>query len=244
MRLALSSAAAPDATLDELLTACTRRGISALEPETGHGHGLDPSSWTARGVASVRARAEAAGVQITAVRLAPGTVVGRNELSAFSRAIGAPVLVPVPILLEMAGAGGDGSLVAVLPSGAGALAALADLDRMDGSGDAAGEPALAWDLDPAVGDVSAGAGEVFARAAGRLRHVQLLGGGPEAAAHDGKGVGSVMARLTLAGFTGTVALAPSSPRFRVVWNHWLGRRGGWGCGSKQADKDLVSLEMA
>ncbi|MFW6331581.1 MAG: hypothetical protein ACOC3J_07650 [Gemmatimonadota bacterium] len=28
---------------------------------------------------------------------------------------------------------------------------------------------------------------------------------------------------------------------RVIWDAWLGRRGGWGCGSKVEDRTLVSL---
>lgn len=39
---------------------------------------------------------------------------------------------------------------------------------------------------------------------------------PEGSAQEGLGVGSLMARLAVAGFGGTVALAPSSERYRVV----------------------------
>ena len=42
----------------------------------------------------------------------------------------------------------------------------------------------------------------------------------------------MMRELALAGYGGSLALAPSDQRYRVVWNAWLGRRGGWGCGSK------------
>lgn len=48
MRLALSSAAAPDLALEELLDACVRRGLAALEPEAGHAHGIAPGLAPAR----------------------------------------------------------------------------------------------------------------------------------------------------------------------------------------------------
>ena len=44
MRLALSSAAVPDATFDELLAACARRGFAAVELEVGHAHGITPTT--------------------------------------------------------------------------------------------------------------------------------------------------------------------------------------------------------
>ena len=40
MRLALSSAAAPDAMLEELLEAATRRGLEAVELREGDAHGV------------------------------------------------------------------------------------------------------------------------------------------------------------------------------------------------------------
>jgi hypothetical protein len=48
----------------------------------------------------------------------------------------------------------------------------------------------------------------------RLRHVRILGGGPEAALHEGQGVGELMGRLALAGYTGTVILSPGS---KLTW---------------------------
>ena len=40
MRIALSSAAAPGASLPDLIDGCTRRGLFALHLVAGHGHGI------------------------------------------------------------------------------------------------------------------------------------------------------------------------------------------------------------
>jgi hypothetical protein len=61
---------------------------------------------------------------------------------------------------------------------------------------------------------------------------------------EGQGIGALMARLTLAGYQGTLALAPSTSRYLYAWGAWLGRgTGGWGCGSKTADDSLVRLNV-
>jgi hypothetical protein len=248
MRLALSSAAAPDASFDDLLEACARRGLHALELECGHGHLLDPGRASPGDAAHARARAAAAGIHIAGLRLPGGHedpggsgALGADpgDLMAFALSLGAPLLIPAvravhaPRVLEA------GKVMAVLPAGAAALPAL---DLLEGESRYSSRLPLAWDVDPAQ-DLSAAA-ELIARLGSRLRHVRLYGGGPESAAQEGRGVGALMARLALAGFTGTLALAPSSPRYRVAWSAWLGRRGGWGCGSTAEDRDLVTLETS
>jgi hypothetical protein len=89
-----------------------------------------------------------------------------------------------------------------------------------------------------LGDRVARLLDLFGR---RLSHIRLLGGGPEAALHEGGGIGEVMGRLALSGYAGTMVLAPSSDRYRVAWQTWLGRRGGWGCGSRVSHPSLVQL---
>jgi hypothetical protein len=100
---------------------------------------------------------------------------------------------------------------------------------------------MAWDADVTAGGVGTAAARLLARLGGRLRHIRLLGGGPEAAAQEGKGVGELMGRLAIAGYSGSVILSPSSTRYRLAWQNWLGRRGGWGCGSRQEAASLVCL---
>jgi hypothetical protein len=239
MRLGLSSAAAPGATLDELLGACGRLGLSALELTAGHAHGIDPGDdgpERADRAAGARDRAAAVGVAIAAFRL-DGSPAG--GLTDFALALGASILVPYASAPALAVRVPDGvEVMAVLP---GDSDPLASLDRLDaGHFDAPLLP-VAWDADPASGFVTTAAAALLDRAGPRLRHIGLLGGGPEVGAQEGRGVGALMARIALSGFTGTVALAPSSERYRVAWGAWLGRRRGWGCGSRAEDRDLVTL---
>jgi hypothetical protein len=249
MRLGLSSAAAPDATLDELIEGCVRRGLIALELESGHHHGLEPDATGPRTATQARARATAAGITIAGYRLAtptasdcPAAAGGPtvDDVATLGLCLVAPLLAEPRTALALTAARVPGAcdVMAILPPGD---QAIATLDALDAAGSAGRSINLAWDLDPGAGDVSHVAPEVLARAGGRLRHIRLLGGGPESTAQEGRGVGSVMVRLTLARFAGTVALAPSSARHRVIWSAWLGRRGGWGCGSKEENRDLVRL---
>src|SRR5690606_10272033 len=100
---------------------------------------------------------------------------------------------------------------------------------------------LAWEVDPSAEDVSARIPALLRAAGPYLRHIRLLGGGPESVQHEGRGIGPLMAHLALAGYDGPLALAPSTARYRTAWSAWLGRGGGWGCGSKASDPSLVQL---
>lgn len=259
MRLALSSAAVPTAALDELVDAAARRGLPAVELVEGHGHALEVGGSAAVEAASASRRARAAGITIAGFRLtgeipAPGA----DDMEALVRlavALEAPVLFPV---LEDGGGpsvGGwrrtlastrslrdmGGEVMVVLPSGPGGLRALDALDALGVPAGGGTGLALGWDADPSAGRLAEVGSAILARVGDRLRHIVLRGGGPEATAQEGRGVGSLMARLALSGYRGTLALAPSSPRYQVIWDAWLGRRGSWGCGSKEEDRTLVSL---
>lgn len=246
MRLGLSSAAAPDAALDDLLLACQRRGITALVLEELHGHGLDPTAGATDAAFDARRLAADAGIALAGFRLASWTVpsAGReaSAIAEFARALGSPAIVPaygdVPRAAALAASlerAGAGSCLALPTTGA-----VTHLDVLDARPEWRGL-SLAWDADPGVAHLSDLAAGLLSRAGSRLRHVRLLGGGPEATAQEGQGIGALMARLALVGFSGTLALAPSSPRYRVVWDAWLGRRGGWGCGGASEDRELVRL---
>src|SRR5690606_15891059 len=100
---------------------------------------------------------------------------------------------------------------------------------------------LGWEVDPGAEDVTGRITTVLRAAGPHLRHIRLLGGGPEAVQHEGRGIGALMARLALSGYDGPLALAPSTARYRTAWSAWLGRGGGWGCGSKASDPSLVQL---
>lgn len=237
MRLALCSSAAPDASLAGLVQACGRRGLDALELREGDGHGINPDDEPITG--SVGGSHAADGVAIVGYRsLVPGHDLW---LARLSDALDAPILLDGPSGLharvvrarQIADLAGRVSIV-VAGEGyleAGARAAGAGFD-------------VAWDVDPVLGDAGERAARLLDRLGDRLRHVRLLGGGPETAAQEGRGIGEAMARLALDGYTGTLSIAPSSSRYRLAWSAWLGRRGGWGCGSKTADATLVQLSRA
>lgn len=232
MRLGLSSNAAPDATLDELLAACRRRGLAALELDAGDGHGIGGGT-TAIGGAAARSLADEAGVIISGFHA--DSDIADDRVASVASAADTPVLV-----------GGGSTAERVRRATGLASAGVEATIVVDGDAPpdtierilATGCP-LAWDVS--LGAAAAATAERLLRGAGdRLRHVRLAGGGPESDLQDGQGIGDLMATLALAGFDGTLVLRPSSPRFRLAWQSWLGRRGGWGCGSK-ADRSFVRL---
>ncbi len=229
MRLGLSSAAAPDAPFAELLAACVRRGLAAVELRSGDAHGVVAG---AAGGAAARERAAAAGVAISGFRSA--SAVEDCGLAPLASAADAPVLVD--------GGPCDARILraADLANGGGEVAVVVDeLDFEEVRRLVARGFDLAWNFPIRLG-AAAGAERLLSLAGRRLRHVRVAGGGPESDLHDGHGVGALMRTLALAGYDGSVILAPSSPRYHVAWTNWLGRRGGWGCGSK-ADRSLVRL---
>lgn len=245
MRLTLSTAAARELTIPELLEACRLRGLAGLELVAGDAHGIRPGL-AARDVAATRAAVEAAGVAIAAYRGRSFHEVMGEDAARLSAALSAPVVVPAgdvgdagaiaSVAASYARAGG--TLLLEHPSDAEQAGMLRDVAEIVGR-DTIG---LAWEVDPADPRFTSEAAAVLRAAGPFLRHVRLLGGGPEAARQEGRGIGAMMARLTLAGFRGSLAIAPSTHRYRVAWGAWLGRRGGWGCGSKSADPGLVCLE--
>lgn len=233
--LGLSSAAAPDAGLDELVEVSARRGFGALELSEGDGHGITPDS-DKRAFAAAVKRAGSAGVRISGYRaLRTGH---HTALARLSRGLGVPVLLDGPADLSarlmrakaILAAGGE---VSVVLRGTAAIeeAALA----------ASGGFTLAWEADPALGGLGAMAGSLLRHHGSALRHIRLQGGGPEAVMQEGTGVGEMMRRLGVAGYAGTLILAPSTPRYRVAWRKWLERRGGWGCGSGGEELPLARL---
>lgn len=234
MRLGLCSGADADASLSALLEAGERRGLAALELRQGDGHGVTPDD--PHGAALRAVQAAERGVPVTGFRLVragPETAA----LARLSHALEAPILVDGPgdVAARAALAGAlieGGARVALVVRGPDAVAHAR-------AADSALE--LAWDADPSAGALGPQVAALLDALGSRLRHVRLHGGGPEAALQEGRGVGETMGRLALAGYDGTLVLTPSSPRYRVVWQAWLGRRGGWGCGSKTADPDLVTL---
>lgn len=235
MLLGLSSAAAPDATLDVLLAAAERRGLAVLELRDGDAHGVVPGD----GGASARAAVElAAAAKVALSGYRSARVAHDLALARLSYALGAPVILDgrddvatrIDRARQMVAAGGDVAVVVRGDSVVGDAALIA----------AAGL-ALAWDANPTSGPLGATAESLLQRYPRKLRHIRLVGGGPEIEMQHGKGVGELMRQLALARYAGTLILAPSTPGFRVAWRNWLGYRRGWGCGSKTTGSSLVHL---
>lgn len=246
MKLALSTAAAPDLALDDLLDACARRGLAALELVAGDGHGVGPEL-DHREVLEVAAEAAARKVAIAAYRSRGLWEAAAPETVRLAFGLNAPVIVTLdpaeddlPAILNAAHRYAVVGATLLIEHGSTAEEA-EELVRLS-ERLPPGTLGLAWDADPATGELDRAAPEILAAANSRLRHIRLRGGGPETAQFEGQGIGSLIGRLTLARYDGFVAITPSTPRFRFAWNAWLGRgRGGWGCGSKVADDSLVTL---
>lgn len=243
MRLALSSAAVPDATFDELLAACARRGFAAVELEVGHAHGITPTTGPTAAADAVE-RAARVGIGIAALRLEDAASVLDPQIPRLAAALGAPVVARIgddvaEVVRVAAPRFADaGAMLLLACSGD-----LAEIERLRRRVELApvGAMGLAWDVMPGDGALAVPEAPL-AVGDGHIRHIRLYGGGPESMGQEGLGVGGLMGALALSGYTGALALAPSDRRYRYAWGAWLGRRGGWGCGSK-AGSDAGVLEI-
>jgi sugar phosphate isomerase/epimerase len=241
MRLGLSSAAAPDLALGDLLEGCRRRGLATLELVLGDAHGVEPGAsegW----IREVRRRMGDAGVSLAALVCPAGETERARAAIPLAARLDAPLLLtPGPDLEELEGLAGEAAAAGVtLLLSLGTDAGEAERLRGFVSRLPAGRAALAWEVDPATDDPAAG--PAVLRALGPyLAHVRFRGGGPESVSQTGQGVGAFMARLALARYSGPLVLLPTDPRHHYVWCAWLGRAGGWGCGSKQSDDSLFTL---
>jgi hypothetical protein len=221
MRLGISAAADRSASATELLDVCRRRGMAALELNAADGDGRDDEV--------VRAAAADVTVSIACDALSPWLV-------AQARAAGVTLILDGPDDVS-------GRIVDAMQLRAQGVAALpvmrgpADtwLDDVVRAG-----IAFAWQIDDGCDDAAGDCARIL-RHAGLLAYVRLVGGGPETALQEGRGIGAVMRQLALSGFAGPLILTPSSPRYRLAWARWLGRRGGWGCGGKTGDAATLRL---
>lgn len=241
MQLSLSSAAAPDLPLADLREVCQRRGLAALE--LVFGDACLPAAVDERLALEARNAGQRGSAGIAAVAV-PERVAVTGRILDLAAWLEVPLVVRAPreadALERLCRYTGEGGRILLLhgsdPAAAAELRALAETLP-------AGTAALAWEVDPAGAD-PARVPEILSACGPALQYVRLLGGGPEAAAQSGLGVGALMARLALARFAGPLVLTPSTPRYHYAWRAWLGRTGGWGCGSKQSDPSLVALSGA
>lgn len=234
MKLGVSSAAAPHADLDTLVDACVYRGLAVLELRVGDGHGLGAER-APTDLAAAPSHVSAAGIAIAGVR-----VGNHNELvqaAALARVLDASVILagdtPVAARIDHVRelAGGDVRImVEVSGPSAGWLATIAE----------AGVE-FAWTIDSRTTDPAADMEAMLA--AGMLpAYVRMAGGvGAESTMGEGRGLGPVMACLTLARYAGPLILAPGPVPYRIAWEQWLGSRSGWGCGTAAEKRDRVQL---
>src|SRR5690606_38431426 len=108
-------------------------------------------------------------------------------------------------------------------------------------GIAGGGVQFAWTIDEGTADPVADI-EAMLQAGKLPAYIRMAGGvGPESPLGEGRGLGPVMARLTLARYGGPLILVPGSVPYRIAWEQWMGSRGGWGCGSSAEKRDTVRL---
>ncbi len=238
MQTCLSSSAAPDAQIGDLLAGVKRHGLSGLELRVGDGHGLDAvcsgAALTAKATdireAGVRVVALLDGsdasppmwrrlVEILGTRLRLDGSLPLDERLGRARQAAAAT-VPVEIVVR----GPEAAVEAQACVAAGYN--------------------VVWEAHPSDPDLGTLAVHVLQAAGSRLAGVRLMGGGPESTLHEGRGFGTLMAQLALAGFGGTLVVAPSDPKYHVLWDSWIGRRNAWGCGSAGSDSDTVAINHA
>lgn len=238
MQTGLSSAVAPGASLPELVKGAERHGLTVLELRAGDRHGVSGAlAADTEAIARIVAGARAAHVALSGYRDLGDE--DHDALASLSREIGATILVdmdasPMERLARAERLRLAGATVAVVVGG---QAAASQARLIAGAGHA-----VAWDVTPGDGGLGAQGVAVLQAAGTTLQQVSLAGGGPESPLHEGRGIGELMARLTLARYTGTFILAPSDPSYHLLWERWLARPHGWGCGSHASDASLVTLD--
>lgn len=236
MRTALSSAAVPRASLDELVAALARHGLAALELRSGDEHGVSPSTPT-EALDNAARQLLAAGVEVTG--FLDESTEPPQGITQLVRALDTVWLLsselPLSKRLELAGwARANDTPVAVVVGGANADSE-AQAVRNAGFD-------IVWQAHPVEVSLAEMSEKVMQASGDSLLGVQLCGGGPEGTLHEGRGIGTVMARLAIAGFSGSLTLTPSDRKYHVLWDTWSGRRGGWGCGSKASAAPVEQLQ--
>jgi len=228
MQLGLSSDAAPDASVDELVATCARRGLAALEL----------TIWPGLHADQLFRSFDRQGDTVRLTGLLSDDTLHAQRLASLSRSTG------IPIILQTAGDlhtgirhtrtiidyGGEARLFVRGP-------AEQWLDQVVNAG-----LKFAWHVDDSCSDPGGDAERILQRT-GEIEYVRLAGGGPETGTQEGRGIAPLMRALALASYSGPLILTPSSSKYRVIWSTWLGRRGGWGCGSKaESERPMVSIQ--
>ena len=224
MKLILSSDALPRGDLGALIYACGRRALAGLEVAIGqaHGHGLERPDGTPE-IRQWQSLSSDSPVPIQWLRFSADVDALAPQYAPLAQDHGVGFLIERP--LDQL----PGENVALLhgsdPDDAAAAAAWA----------AKHGAYTCWQVgaERAEPDAMEAVLEITFSA---LAHVRMLGGGPEADPLDtGSGTGSILSRLALRGYGGTIALVPGSRDRLAEWERWLMKTRGWGC-STAAEK--------
>ena len=230
--LALSTEAAPDASLETLAVACGARGLDGVEVALAPGQ--DPDQL----VALVRA----ANVRVVALRVARVDMAAAPALARAAAALGVPVSVP-PRGVDPAALGGivapfvraNARLLLGHPTELDeALATLGAILAVD----APSVLGLAWEIEPSAGTLKTASATLLA-VRELLGVVRLHGGGPEQRDQDGRRVGPLLSELALSGYAGPTVLCPSGPEALPRWAKWLDSRGSSGCGHAASAREIL-----
>lgn len=237
MRTALSSAVAPRASLNDLLAGLARHGLDALELRMGDQHTLDASA-NASTLTSAKQLITSAGAQVVGfldeLGTDPQSVAGL--VHAFDSRLLLGTSLPIDQRLESARKAKDAGIpVAIVVGGTNAAQEAAQVKASGYS--------VVWEAHPALSSLGDTCQAVMQASGDSLVGVRLCGGGPESQLHEGRGIGTLMAKLALSGYTGFLSITPSDRKYHILWETWLGRRGGWGCGSK-ASTPVEPLQRA
>lgn len=211
MILALSSAAVPRITLSELLDGCVRRGLQGLHLVEGHAHGVSLES-SESALVQALAQCEEHNVILSSLHAASRRAVTPDRAAAVTQTLRAPLVFRLD---EPPNDWTDAFQRAGGLHSAGITLNAANENVMDA--------ARAWPDAELPG------------------HITLLGAGPESARYEGRGIGSLMAKLSLSAYQGVLVLAPTDRSVLPVWNAWLAHGRSWGCGSHKSDPSLVTI---
>lgn len=231
MRLALSTAAAPELALDALDRACVTRGLDGVEIVLGEN---DYAETLPAGIRIVALRAERIDVR-SAPRLARAAARAGAPLSVSERAVSHDAIPALAAIFAAANArlllGHQTALEEVL-----ALLPHVASERSLG---------LAWEVRPSSDDLSE-RGAIVVAAREHLGLVRLYGGGPEQREQDGRGLGALFHELAMSGYGEPIVMLPSTHEQLPRWGKWLRSQKSAGCGhaydGRQIDLDVRDVE--
>lgn len=243
MRWVLSSAAAPEASLPELLDAAGRKKLQGVELVRGHGHGIEPGL-PADSLELAAGTIRDHGLTVAAYRIRDHAGLDPEETARLARVLDAAVVLALPA--GMAERSLERWAFPFESEGRALLLEVEDPAETETRWSEAvarrfpGTVCFAWDAPRTAGtaDQARWMLEAFGSS---LAHVRVPGTGPESLGDSDGRIGSLVTVLTLSGYRGSAVLAPSSERRLDEWSTWLGRRRGWGCGGARSGTEESTL---